>query len=269
MRVVEAIRVSPRESCRLSRSRMNIIPRASAPLDDERKESTMDGMPTAQEVGAASQTPFSPDQYWASIERKLQRALALARSGDHAGEGAWLSQARAVADRYLGPVAARQLADRVAGLQAEGLLSGGARLVVSAPPPPPRITTTAHPGGVAAQAGVQMNVSIGQPSPADVGRLFRFDGGAATWFGVQVAGFLVTLCTLGICYPWSVVMVYRWKAKHTYLQGRQLRFTGDAWSLFGQWIKWFLLCCITFGFYSFWVYPRMTRWIVEHQEFAR
>jgi len=95
---------------------------------------------------------------------------------------------------------------------------------------------------------------------------FGFDGGAATWLGVGIAGFLVTVFTLGICYPWAVVMTYRWKAKHTYINGRRLRFTGSSIGLFGMWIKWFLLCVITFGIYSFWVYPRLQKWIVEHQE---
>lgn len=95
---------------------------------------------------------------------------------------------------------------------------------------------------------------------------FRFDGGAATWFGTQIAGFLVTVCTAGICYPWAVTMTYRWRTKHTYLNGMRLRFTGSAFGLFGHWIKWWLLCIITVGIYSFWVYPRLTRWIVEHQE---
>ncbi len=104
-------------------------------------------------------------------------------------------------------------------------------------------------------------------TPTSVPQLdFRFTGGAATWFGVQIAGVLVTVLTLGICYPWAVVMTYRWKAKHTYVNGYRMRFTGDAWGLFGQWIKWFLLTLITLGIYSFWVYPRLTKWIVEHQE---
>jgi len=93
-----------------------------------------------------------------------------------------------------------------------------------------------------------------------------FDGGAATWFGIQLGGLLITVLTLGICYPWAVVMTYRWKTKHTYINGQRLRFTGTAPRLFGMWIKWFLLCIITIGIYSFWVYPRLTKWIVEHQE---
>jgi len=96
--------------------------------------------------------------------------------------------------------------------------------------------------------------------------LFHFDGGALSWLGVGIGGALITILTLGICYPWAVVMTYRWKTKHTYLDGRQLRFTGSAVGLFGQWVKWLLLTIVTIGIYSFWVYPRMQKWIVEHQE---
>ena len=94
---------------------------------------------------------------------------------------------------------------------------------------------------------------------------FRFDGGALTWLGVGIGGALITMLTLGICYPWAVVMTYRWKTKHTILNGYRLQFTGSAWALFGQWLKWFLLTIITIGIYSFWVYPRLQQWIVEHQ----
>ena len=82
-----------------------------------------------------------------------------------------------------------------------------------------------------------------------------------------LGGYLITVFTLGICYPWAVVMTYRWQAKHTYLNGRRLRFTGTAPGLFGHWIKWFLLIIVTLGIYSFWVWPKLTKWIVEHQEY--
>lgn len=98
-------------------------------------------------------------------------------------------------------------------------------------------------------------------------RPFAFDGGAGTYIGTAIAGFLVTVLTLGICYPWAVVMRYRWRTKHTYINGHRLRFTGTAIGLFGQWVKWWLLCIITIGIYSFWIVPRLTKWIVEHQEF--
>lgn len=105
-------------------------------------------------------------------------------------------------------------------------------------------------------------------TPVPGAAMYRFTGGAASWFGVQLLGVLVTVFTLGICYPWAVVMTYRWKANHTYLFGHRLAFTGSAIGLFGQWLKWWLLVIMTLGIYSFWVYPRLTRWTTEHQRFA-
>jgi uncharacterized membrane protein YjgN (DUF898 family) len=97
---------------------------------------------------------------------------------------------------------------------------------------------------------------------------FRFDGGAATYVGTAILAFLVTLVTLGICYPFAVVLGERWRAKHSYIDGQQLVFTGSAWSLFGNWLKWFALSIITLGVYLFWVIPRLQRWKWEHTDFA-
>lgn len=97
---------------------------------------------------------------------------------------------------------------------------------------------------------------------------FRFSGGAATWVGTCILGFLVTVLSLGILYPWAVVMQYRWKTKHTTINGHRMAFTGSAWGLFGNWIKWWLLIIITLGIYSFWVVPRLTKWTTEHQRLA-
>jgi uncharacterized membrane protein YjgN (DUF898 family) len=74
--------------------------------------------------------------------------------------------------------------------------------------------------------------------------------------------------TLGICYPFALVLKQRWRAKHTYIDGQQLVFTGSAIGLFGHWIKWFLLSIITLGIYLFWVGPRLQRWITVNTEFA-
>jgi len=64
-----------------------------------------------------------------------------------------------------------------------------------------------------------------------------------------------------------VVLLQRWRSKHTFIDGRQLRFTGSAVALFGRWIVWFLLIIVTVGIYSFWVIPRLTKWKVVHQAF--
>lgn len=97
---------------------------------------------------------------------------------------------------------------------------------------------------------------------------FTFDGGAGTYLGTSLLAVLVTVFTLGLAYPYALVLVQRWKAKHTYVEGRQLKFTGTGMGLFGNWVKWFLLCLITLGIYGFWVQPRLTQWVVEHTDFA-
>ena len=95
-----------------------------------------------------------------------------------------------------------------------------------------------------------------------------FDGGLLQLIGWKTLGILVTLCTLGICYPWSLCMVYRLEAKHTVYNGNRLSFDGSAVQLFGNWIKWLLLIIITFGIYSFWLGIKIRKWKAKHTHFA-
>ena len=55
-----------------------------------------------------------------------------------------------------------------------------------------------------------------------------FDGGLLQLIGWKILGFLVTFFTLGICYPWSVCMIYGWETKHTVINGKRLGFDGKA-----------------------------------------
>ncbi len=64
-----------------------------------------------------------------------------------------------------------------------------------------------------------------------------FDGGLVGYIGLSNLGLIVTVCTLGICFPWALCMVYGWKINHTVNESRRLRFTGSAIGLFGNWIK--------------------------------
>jgi uncharacterized membrane protein YjgN (DUF898 family) len=98
-------------------------------------------------------------------------------------------------------------------------------------------------------------------------RRFTFDGGAATYVGTAILGLLITVFTLGICYPFALVLRQRWRAKHSYIDGQRLIFTGSAWGLFGNWLKWLLLTVITLGIYLFWVGPRIQKWIWQNTEF--
>jgi uncharacterized membrane protein YjgN (DUF898 family) len=96
---------------------------------------------------------------------------------------------------------------------------------------------------------------------------FTFDGGAATYIGTGLLAALITVCTLGIAYPYALVLRERWRAKHTYIDGRRLVFTGTGIGLFGLWVKWLLLIVVTLGIYGLWVGPRIQRWRVEHTDF--
>ena len=133
-----------------------------------------------------------------------------------------------------------------------------------APPTPPASNAVQAANAVQVQQTAQASH---QQHPAGL-QIYEFRGGAATWFGTQLLGALITALTLGICYPFAVVLVQRWRAKNTWLMGRRLQFVGTGWGIFGLWLKWMLLTVITLGIYSFWVYPRMTKWIVEKTVYA-
>lgn len=96
-----------------------------------------------------------------------------------------------------------------------------------------------------------------------------FDGGLLQLIGWKLLGFLITVFTLGICYPWALCLVYSWEAKHTVINGKRLQFNGTAIGLFGNWIKWLLLTFVTCGIYSFWLAIALKKWKIKHTEFAQ
>jgi uncharacterized membrane protein YjgN (DUF898 family) len=98
-------------------------------------------------------------------------------------------------------------------------------------------------------------------------KAFVFDGGAATYVGTALLGFIVTICTLGLATPFAIVLRQRWRAKHTFIHGRRLIFLGSGMQLFGLWIKWTLLTIVTLGIYSLWMVPQVQKWIVENTDF--
>ena len=62
---------------------------------------------------------------------------------------------------------------------------------------------------------------------------FVFDGGAATYFGTAILGWLITVFTLGIGYPWALCLFQKWKAKHTYVQENNLYLQVEDFHLLG------------------------------------
>lgn len=100
------------------------------------------------------------------------------------------------------------------------------------------------------------------------GRTSYFDGGLVKYIVLRILGWIVTIATLGICYPWSVTMIYGWKINHTVVEGKRMRFNGSAIGLFGHWIKWLLLSIITLGIYGFWVFIKLEDWKVRNTTFV-
>lgn len=95
-----------------------------------------------------------------------------------------------------------------------------------------------------------------------------FDGGLASLIGWSILGWLVTIVSLGILYPWSLCMVYGWRINHTVIEGKRLHFVGTPMGLFGTWIKWLFFCLITLGIYGFWMGIALEKWKVKNTVFV-
>lgn len=96
----------------------------------------------------------------------------------------------------------------------------------------------------------------------------EFDGGLLQLIGWSILGCLVTIVTLGICFPWAVCMIWRWEANHTIIEGRRLQFNGKGIGLLGNWIKWYLLTIITLTIYGWWTPIRLRKWKIKNTTFA-
>lgn len=94
-----------------------------------------------------------------------------------------------------------------------------------------------------------------------------FDGGLLQLIGWKILGFLVTLFTLGICYPFALCFVYKWQMKHTVINGKRLYFDGKGYQLLGRWILWLLLSIITLGIYTLWIPVQKNKWILKHTHY--
>ncbi|TCT23404.1 uncharacterized protein DUF898 [Melghiribacillus thermohalophilus] len=94
-----------------------------------------------------------------------------------------------------------------------------------------------------------------------------FDGSRLEYIGISILGLLLTVFTVGLLYPYSIVMKMRWDVRHTVIDGKRLYFTGSAAGLFGTWIKIWLLGVITFTIYFWFASSRIKKWKVSHMHF--
>ncbi len=94
-----------------------------------------------------------------------------------------------------------------------------------------------------------------------------FDGRLIQLIGYNLLSFLITICTLGIAYPWAKCLKENWGVKHTIIDGNRLVFDGKGIQLFGKYIVWFILTIITFGIYGLWLSIKMKKWVASHTHF--
>ncbi|MDR3193318.1 MAG: DUF898 domain-containing protein [Treponema sp.] len=125
-----------------------------------------------------------------------------------------------------------------------------------------------YAGPEISQSSVPVEMVSTGALPAEALPESKFDGGLLQLIGWSILGSLVTIFTLGICFPWALCMIYGWKINHTVINGRRLKFTGKAINLFGHWILWVLLSVITLGIYSWWVGIALEKWKVKNTCFA-
>ncbi len=76
-----------------------------------------------------------------------------------------------------------------------------------------------------------------------------FTGGAFMNALIEWVSALVTLLTLGICYPFMACRKLKWKASHTFIDGRQQYFDGNGLQFMGKYMLLLFLSVITLGIY--------------------
>ncbi len=114
-------------------------------------------------------------------------------------------------------------------------------------------------------------VFIPMPDTSAIDRRPRrsyFDGTTLQLIGWTLLGFLLSLVTLGIGFPWVQCMIYRWEAKHTVVQGKRLRFTGTGLQLLGKLLLWGLLSVVTLGIFALFIPVKQRKWHTSHLVFA-
>ena len=90
-----------------------------------------------------------------------------------------------------------------------------------------------------------------------------FDGKLIQLIGWTLLGTLVTIITIGICFPLAYGWITKWKTNHTVINGYRLKFVGRASSLIPRWILWSFLTIITLTIFGWWTPIRLEKWRSE------
>lgn len=98
--------------------------------------------------------------------------------------------------------------------------------------------------------------------PVDLSGPSYFDGRFIQFLGWTLLGFLVSLVTLGICYPLAYAWIVKWECKHTVISGYRQKFVGKAGGLIPRWLLWSFLTIITLTIFGWWTPVRLRKWKV-------
>ena len=112
---------------------------------------------------------------------------------------------------------------------------------------------------------IQVHVSVEPPKEPeiDASAPSYFDGRLIQLVGWTILGSLVTIITLGICFPIAYGWKTAWKVNHTVVNGYRQKFIGVAGSLIPRWILWTFLTIITLSIYGWWTPIRLEKWRAE------
>ncbi len=94
-----------------------------------------------------------------------------------------------------------------------------------------------------------------------------FDGSFIGLLGWKILGYILTIITFGLAYPFALCMRYNWQLKHTVINGKRLKFDGHGYQLIGKWIWWWILTIITLGIYYIFIPVQKQKWIVKHTHY--
>ena len=100
-------------------------------------------------------------------------------------------------------------------------------------------------------------------------KLSTFTGGAFMNAVIDWTSALVSILTLGICYPFMACWKLKWKASNTFIDGRQQAFDGNGGQFMGRYMLLMFLSVITLGiYYILCAKVAMEKWRTLHTRFA-
>ncbi len=94
-----------------------------------------------------------------------------------------------------------------------------------------------------------------------------FDGRLIQLIGWCLVGFILTVLTLGLGYPFAKCFILDWRFKHTKINGKRLSFDGNGLQLLGNYIKWTFFSIITLGIFLLFLPVQWNKWIVKHTHY--